>query len=89
MFRKRDTDDPMAKEGEDILDLQAETIPVVDQAPVETPKELPVKNIDLSESKPLSASPKITPAAETPTTGRNEASGQQTLDRWRRNSSER
>ena len=81
MFRKRDTDPnvdpnldmnvqpdlaPMAEEeDEGVADLQTEAIIAADPEP---PEAAVLHPIDLSESQPLSASPKMTPAtASVPT----------------------
>lgn len=74
MFRKRDAD-PMAKEDEINLGLQTETTPEADPAPLETS----VDHIDLSESEPLTASPKISPTADAPTAGRTDAQANKRL----------
>lgn len=74
MFRKRDAD-PMAKEDEIDLDLQAESVPEADPAPL----EMTVNSIDQSESQPLSASPKMSPSADTSTAGRTDVQANKRL----------
>lgn len=78
MFRKRDAD-PMAKEDENDLDpnldLPIEDLPAAESAP----EELAVNHIDLSESQPLSASPKMSPAVDASTTGRTDAQANKRL----------
>jgi cytoskeletal protein CcmA (bactofilin family) len=75
MFRKRDAD-PMAKEDEIDLGLQTENIPEDDPAPPEPP----VRHIDLSETKPLSSSPKLSPDSDdTSTAGRSDTQGNKRL----------
>jgi cytoskeletal protein CcmA (bactofilin family) len=75
MFRKRDAD-PMAKEDEIDLGLQTENVPEADPAP----SEPSVRHIDLSESQPLTATPKLSPASENASsTNRSDAQGNKRL----------
>jgi cytoskeletal protein CcmA (bactofilin family) len=74
MFRKRDAD-PMAKEDEIDLSLEIDEIPEADPVPM----DLSVSHLDLSESQPLSASPKITPATDDSTAGRADAQANKRL----------
>jgi len=79
MFRKRDTDtdtDPTAKEDEkDDLVLQPKIIQEVDPVPLETA----ANHIVPSESQPLSASPKISPADDASSASRKDAQANKRL----------